>query len=208
MPRPRPTARGARRAGRRAGGAIVLLALAGGALSACGLGAQSSPQALDPQAVPYGLLHRTVPPTTSPSPWLVNAPVVIYLEGSSGHLVAVHREVPWPATLASALDQLASGPSASESSRGLASPASAVGPLGSGRLEHGVVTVDLPVSFESLGGEDQTMAAAQIVYTVTTFSGVRGVRFLVGGQAAQVPKADGGLTTKPSTRRDYVSLAG
>jgi spore germination protein GerM len=75
-------------------------------------------------------------------------------------------------------------------------------------VHKGVVSVNLPLSFENLGGQDQTVAAAQIVFTVTTFSGVQGVRFLVAGQAARVPNGNGGLTPGPSTRKDYSALAG
>jgi spore germination protein GerM len=110
--------------------------------------------------------------------------------------------------MAAALSQLAMGPTASESSHGLVSPASSVGPLSVGREHDSVVPVNLPVSFENLGGMDQTVAAAQIVFTVTTFPGVKGVRFLIGGQAAEVPNSDGSLTPGPSTRADYSALAG
>ena len=61
------------------------------------------------------------------------------------------------------------------------------------------MSIELPISFESLGGQDQQVAAAQIVFTVTTFTGIKGVRFLVGGQVAHVPTGDGSLTRGPST---------
>jgi spore germination protein GerM len=134
--------------------------------------------------------------------------VTIFLEGRNQHLVPVRREVPAPATIEAILDQLAAGPTSSESDRGLASPASSVGHFAVGPAHEGVVSVDLPVSFENLGGQDQMVAAAQIVFTVTTFSGVEGVRFLVGGQAARVPDGNGGLAPGPSTRRAYAALAG
>jgi Sporulation and spore germination len=188
--------------------AFVALALVGAAsagLAGCGLGAQSGPQALNPKTVPYGLLGPGTSPSTS-VPHLVSARVTMYLEGSNEQLVPVHREVGWPATIAAILGQLAAGPTAHESDRGLVSPASAVGPFAVGRLRGGVVSVDLPLSFENLDGQDQTVAAAQIVFTVTTFSGVTGVRFLVAGQPAQVPNGNGSLTAGPSTRTDYLAL--
>ena len=191
----------------RAGAFVVALAAVGGALAGCGVGAQSAPQPLDPRAVPYGLLRPTSSPSTS-VPGLPSARVTIYMEGESGRLVPVRRVVPWPATISAILTQLAAGPTGRESSRGLVSPASSVGPFRVGPVRDGVVLIDLPVSFESLGGQDQQVAAAQIVFTVTTFTGVRGVEFLVGGQAAQVPSGDGSLTRGPSTRRDYLALEG
>ena len=191
----------------RAGLTVATVLVVGGGLAGCGVGAQSAPQPLDPKAVPYGLLGPTSSPSTS-VPGLASARVTIYMEGGTGRLVPVHRDVPWPATLSAILAQLAAGPSGQESSRGLVSPASSVGPFGVGPVRDGVVAVDLPVSFESLGGQDQQLAAAQIVFTVTTFTGVKGVRFLVGGQRAQVPTGDGSLTRGPSTRRDYSGFEG
>ncbi len=198
---------GLRRAGQLARGSALIAAVAAtcAGLTGCGVGAQSSPQPLDPKAVPYGLLGPTSPPSTS-DPGLSSARVTVYMEAADGRLVAVHRHVPWPATVAAILSQLAAGPTAQESSRGLVSPASSVGPFRAGPVRDGIVPVDLPVSFESLGGQDQQVAAAQIVFTVTTFTGVKGVRFLVGGQTAQVPTGNGSLTRGPSTRKDYLAL--
>jgi spore germination protein GerM len=133
--------------------------------------------------------------------------VSIFLEGSDEDLRSVHREVLSPATLQEIMDQLVAGPHRSESSKGLVSPASSVGSFSVGPFHDGVVTIDLPVSFENLSGQDQTAAAAQIVFTATTFTGVAGVRFLVGGQPAQVPNGNGSLSPGPSTRRDYSVFA-
>jgi hypothetical protein len=188
---------------------VIVLGLAGvtsAGLAGCGLGAQSDPQALNPKSVPYGLLGPPKSPSTS-VPSLVTARVTMFLEGSNERLVPVHREVAWPATISAILGQLAAGPTARESDRGLVSPASAVGPFGVGPVRHGVVSVDLPVSFENLDGQDQTVAAAQVVFTVTTFTGLTGVRFLVAGQTAQVPNGNGSLTAGPSTRKDYLAMA-
>ncbi len=189
----------------RVAATIVAVAGACAGLASCGVGAQSAPQPLDPKAVPYGLLGPTSSPSTS-DPGLSTARVTVYMEADDGRLVPVHRDVKWPATIAAILGQLAAGPTARESGRGLVSPASSVGPFVVGPLRNGVVSVDLPVSFESLGGQDQQVAAAQIVFTVTTFTGVRGVRFLVARQPAQVPTGDGSLTRGPSTRQDYAAL--
>lgn len=201
----RVTGKTARRHGRTA--ATALAAVAGSlALTGCGLGAQSVPEPLAPPPTTPQLVGRTSQPG-KPAPGIVPALVTIFLEGRYQHLVPVRSEVPWPATMAALMGRLAAGPTASESSRGLVSPASSVGPFGVGPVHDGVVPVDLPVSFENLGGQDQTMAAAQIVFTVTTFPGVKGVRFLMGGQAAQVPNGNGSLTAGPSTRKDYAGLA-
>jgi spore germination protein GerM len=176
-------------------------------LAGCGLGAQSAPQPLSTPTTLHELVGRTSRPET-PTTGIITAPVTIFLEGRYERLVPVRSKVPWPATMTALLGRLAAGPTASESSRGLVSPASSVGPFGVEPVHDGVVSVDLPVSFENLGGQDQTVAAAQIVFTVTTFPGVKGVRFLIGGQVAEVPNGSGSLTAGPSTRKDYSTLAG
>jgi spore germination protein GerM len=193
-------------AARRAPIGVVAALAASALLAGCGLGAQSAPQALATQSA-QPRLQRSVPPSSTSVPGRSLAQVTIFLEGSNEHLRSVNREVLSPATLQEIMDQLVAGPHRSESSKGRVSPASSVGSFSVGPFHDGVVTVDLPVSFENLSGQDQTAAAAQIVFTATTFTGVAGVRFLVGGNPAQVPNGNGSLSPGPSTRRDYSVFA-
>jgi hypothetical protein len=195
----------ARRA--RTAGALVTLALMPVWAGGCGvLGAEKSPQALDPKKVPYGLLSRSEPASAFSLRHDLVA-VTLYLEGANKHLERVSSYVTWPATVTALLDALARGPTAAQAGRGLVSPASAVGTFGVGPVQDGVVTIDLPASFENLGGEDQILAAAQVVFSVTTFPGIRGVHFLIGGQAVHVPNSAGQLVSGPVTPSDYASLA-
>lgn len=175
-------------------------------LPACGLSPQASPTALDRRAVPYGLLVPAPSVTTTTVAGAPVSPVTLYFEGLDQHLVTVRRLLPSPASIAEALDALAAGPTEGESNRGLVSPASSVGPLVAGPVRKEVVAVYVPLSFESLGGQDQVMAAAQVVYTLTGFPGVRGVVFFVGGQRTQVPNDNGHVTAAPLTRIDYAGL--
>ena len=178
------------------------------AAAGCGVGAQSSPQALSlspPTGGGTTGVTGTVPGLLLP--W-VGVAAKVYLVDRGKHLVAVSREVGSPLSVSSVLTQLALGPTQRESDRGLVSPASMVSPFGVGSLRRGVVGVSLPKSFEDLDGQDQTMAVAQIVFTATSVHGVRAVRFSVAGQAAQVPEANGHLVSSPSTRADYASLSG
>jgi spore germination protein GerM len=77
-------------------------------------------------------------------------------------------------------------------------------------LDGSVLVVDLtpplPGGIQSVLGTTQLQAFAQIVQTVTAFSGVQSVRFLVEGEAIPVP-TDNGPVTEPVTRDDYTSLA-
>ena len=173
--------------------------MAGGA-SGCGVGTQSTAQNIDRQAVPFALL---APASTSTS--TIAAPrtsVTVFFEGPSG-LIPVEREVTGPATLSSALDQLAGGPSTADSAAPLQSPASTVTPLAVKRVVGGTAWITVPAAFAKLGGQDQIVAAAQIVYTATALPGITGVMLLVNGQRSEVPVGDGTLTQGPLTRADY-----
>ncbi len=184
----------------------MVLALAAIAVTGCGVGAQNAPQLLGAKSGPSGLLHAEGPTSTT-TPGFPGAEVTIYLEGPRRRLVPVTRDVAWPPTVASALSQLTDGPTAAEAARGLVSPASSLGPFGAGAKRGAIVAVNLPVAFEDLAGQDQTVAASQVVFTVTAFPAVEGVRFRVGGQPAQVPSDRGVLSSRPATRSDYSQLA-
>jgi spore germination protein GerM len=132
--------------------------------------------------------------------------VTLWLEGSGGQLDPVQAHVPWPLTAGALLNALSEGPTERQSDQGLVSPASAVGPLTSGRPDHGVVPVYLPQSFENLDGNDQLIAVAQVVFTITQLPGIKGVVFWLAGQRARVPDAAGELIGGPLTRADYKAL--
>jgi len=179
--------------------AVALLLLAG-----CGVGAETSPQKLPPDAVPFGLLAPATT-TTSTMP-TAESGVVVYLDRTQ-RLVPVSRAVPAPATLQDTLAELDAGPTPSESAQGLTSPISAVAPLRVVTVRAGLASVDVPAGFETLGGQDQIVAAAQLVFTLTGRPGVTGVVLLVDGQPTQVPTAGGSLSQGPLTRASYSSLS-
>lgn len=179
--------------------ALTLSVVAGG----CGVGTETVPHRLDPKGVPFGLLASATT-TTSATPG-AQAHVVIYLLARQ-HLMAVNRAVARTPDATAALKELGTGPSAAESAEGLTSPISSAAPLRLEAVRSGVASVNVPSSFESLGGQDQIVAAAQIVFTLTAVPGVSGVVLLVDGQATQVPTAGGSLSRGPLTRADYAPL--
>lgn len=176
------------------------LALSGVAAAACGVGTQQTAQVIDRHDVPFGLLSPATPTTTTTP--LPGATVTVFFEGPNG-LVPVTRRIAGSATLQSALDQLASGPSAADSGTALQSPVSAVTPLVAKRVTSSVAWVSVPATFATLGGQDQIVAASQIVYTATAVPGITGVVLIVNGQQSQVPVGDGNLKNGPLTRADY-----
>jgi len=183
---------------------LVVVAALAALCAGCGVGTQSNARLLDKQSIPYGLLSPDS--TTTSTVAVPAAQVTVYFESSKG-LVAVKRSISAGATVKAALSELTKGPTAAEASNGLQSPISTVTPLTVKRIQNGIVSIDLPSSFASLGGQDQIIAAAQLVYTATAIAGVTAVTVLIGGQPAQVPAAGGALAPGPLTRGDYVGLS-
>jgi len=173
------------------------------ATSSCGVGTQPRPRVLSPAVVPHDLLAPGSTTTSTVTPASVR--VIVYFEGLQ-RLVAVERRVRAPLTVGTALDQLAAGPTANEAQQGLTAPASSAAPFTVGRVNGGVVNVDVNDSFTNLAGASQIVAVAELVYTATTLKEVSGVTISIGGEATEVPKADGSLSAGPLTRADYATI--
>ena len=80
--------------------------------------------------------------------------------------------------------------------------------LRSARLDGDTAVVDLSGALVEVGGQEQILAVAQIVLTATAVPGVGQVRFLLEGQAVEIPRADGTLTAETLRATDYQSLRG
>jgi spore germination protein GerM len=70
-----------------------------------------------------------------------------------------------------------------------------------------VATVDLSSPLGTVGGSDQVLAVAQIVYTLTASRYIDSVRFAINGKAIEVPDSSGSLAKTPRGRADYRRLA-
>jgi spore germination protein GerM len=75
------------------------------------------------------------------------------------------------------------------------------------RIQSAVATIDLSGDFAAIGGRDQILAVAQLVYTATAAQGVLGVRLSLDGKPVEVPRGDGTLTQDPLNPADYSALA-
>jgi spore germination protein GerM len=177
--------------------AALLFVACGGSRS------QSSPERLDKDAVPFGLLQSpttTVPPTTVPQR---EYPFVVYFTGNEGPVLALRTASTKPdaKTVGGAL---LAGPTRDEVQVGLRTsiPKRAIGRIGN-VAEH-TVTIDLNAPFTEVSGPSQTRALAQIVLTMTSLHGVTHVRFLLDGEPVSVPRLDGTVTRKPVRRADYL----
>jgi spore germination protein GerM len=144
-------------------------------------------------------------PTTTTIP-VVSEDVTVFFQGAD-RLVAASRAVPRPATPQEVLAALARGPTTAESAGGWRSPISTAVPLTILDEDDSTVTVRLPGSFTRLGGQDQIVAAAQLVFTLTAFASIDQVVVHIGHEVASIPTANGALTKDPLTTADYAALA-
>jgi hypothetical protein len=183
---------------------LAYIALA--AIAGCGVRGQPSETSIDSGEVPFDLLGDN---PGSAEPPLVAEPgggsTTIFLE-SAGVLVPVQRDLPAPIRAADALRALAAGPTPEEEAFGVQTAITSGDAATSVRTDGALAVVRLGDAFFREGA-DQVTALAQIVFTLTGFERVSQVRFLVGTEAAEVPRADGVLTAEPVTRDDYAALA-
>jgi spore germination protein GerM len=182
--------------------AVLVAAIAGG----CGVPTDKAPQALPRADVPFDLLAPAATSATSTSLVAVTTEVPVYLVGPD-RLVVVRRLVESPSSLFRALESLLAGPIADESAAGVRSAISNQTRLLSVRVQSGVATIDLSGDFAAIGGRDQILAVAQLVYTATAAPGVLGVRLSLDGKPVEVPRGDGTLTQEPLNPGDYSGLA-
>jgi hypothetical protein len=184
-------------------GAAAALVVAG-SLVACGIPADSQPQALARKDIPFDLLAPTTTIATPGTPG-ARAPINVYLVGITG-LVPVSRGVRAPATLAEALSALLAGPTDAEVGNGLRTAISPQTSVSAGPVGFGVATVDLGGAFGQEGGQEQILAVAQLVFTATAVPGVNQVQFTLAGRPVEVPAGDGTLTQGPLGRSNFPSL--
>ncbi len=75
-------------------------------------------------------------------------------------------------------------------------------------VEDGVATVDLSAEYASGGGTlSMAMRLAQVVFTLTQFSTVEGVNFMLDGKPVEVFSGEGIILDHPVDRSDYEELS-
>ena len=173
--------------------------LAGAALLAlvtlyCGVPTDSEPRAIPDDRVPFGLLDPAPAPATP-------AAVTVFLVAEN-RLIPVPRDVPAPATPEKAVQALAAGASRQEAARGVRTAIPAASGVPAVVVDGGQARVDLPAAFLPAGTEDQILAVAQLVYTVTAFPGFESVAF-----SAPVPADEGTVRDRAVRRSDFSSVA-
>lgn len=175
------------------------------ALAACGAPTSERVEIADPQDVPFGLLEPDrVPVALQPGPGAV---VRIHLfDPDRSALVAVTRQVARSGVDA-IVRELEAEPTDAESSIGLRSALIDIDAVAAVDVEGSTAVVGLHESFTSLGGSEQVVAIAQLVYTLTARPDIEQVSVTIDGESVEVPRDDGTLTRNPLTRADYASFS-
>jgi spore germination protein GerM len=181
---------------RRLLGALMAFGLVA---AGCAIPTEQGPSTIPSGHVPFGLLNREPPSTTTTQPRLSSlVPVKIFLLNHDQQLTPVERYVFSPAPLTSVLAALVAGPTASDASSGLTTAiTSDVGIIGA-QAAGSVVTVNLNRAFGAITGAATEQAVAQIVATVAAQNGLgTGVVFEIDGVRSNVPVANGATVPGP-----------
>jgi spore germination protein GerM len=177
---------------------VIALVLGGGA---CSVGGEEHAQVRDDNAVPFGLLDPDEPPLLPPTTSVETEPVSLCFV-QEGRMAVIDVALERPVALPDVVDALAEPPERESLRTSVGDP-----PLVSDvRLVAGVARVDLLPAITTLGGDEQLLAVAQLVCTLTARPGVGLVSFTLEGAPIDVPTGDGSLTSGPVSRDDYADL--
>jgi Sporulation and spore germination len=121
-------------------------------------------------------------------------------------IVPVLRHVPAEPTLDGLMDDLLAGPTEAERKAGLTSALLGDDIITGVHMADNNAVVELAATLGDTSRNDQVLALAQIVLTLTAHPPVTGVSFTSNGQSVAVPVADGSLSTGPLTAADYHAL--
>lgn len=191
------------KAGRRRAVELVTCALAVSFLAGCGLPANGKVDRVAPADVPFGLLNSSVPPGQTPQP---TGPATVVYFVRDGHLVAADRHVVGGNVPENTVRLLLAGPLPTEAAGRLSSDIPTGTRLVSLDLNESVATVDLTSDFGAVGGSEQVLAVAQLVYTVTASEYINAVVFAINGERIEVPDGSGSLSSTPMRRNNYPRL--
>ena len=185
----------------------ALIATLVGLAVACGVPSEETPRDLAADSVQFDLLAPSSSTTSTTAPPDARRTVEIFLLRNE-QLAPQPRQLPADIDAGDVIDALLAGADADEQSRGFGTAIPDGTELIGDRLdpESDVLTLNLTEELNTVQGELQTIAIAQMVFTATELTSVSGVRFQIEGSAVQVPRGDGTATSSPVTRADYPDL--
>jgi hypothetical protein len=185
---------------RRVAAVALLLALIAG----CGVRADDRPQQLDAKDVPFDLL---APATNVPEANGEGVGRAVWFVDNNGLLARGERPIKGTVTVEAILKALLNGVTDAEANNGLRSNITAGTKLrGIRGPSQGLVTVDLSGEILTVSREQQRLALAQVVFTVTGLPNVDRVLFEIDGKPTKVPGRGDELTDQPLTRADFAQF--
>jgi len=133
--------------------------------------------------------------------------VDVYFVQGNGYATAVATAIPaTPEVATGAIQALISGPTPAQAEAGLSSSVPTDTRLLGLTIEDGLARIDLSSEFEAGGGTfSMTSRLGQVVYTLTAFSTVDEVEFLLEGTPVTVFSSEGLVLDGPVSRADYLA---
>jgi hypothetical protein len=178
---------------------LLATALVGGA---CSVQEQRRAQVQDDEAVPFGLLDQDEPPLLPATGSGTESVSLCFIGGDT--LVPIESSLDPPVDLTDVIDALAEVPeTASGALRTAVAEPRLVREV---QPTAGVARVDVLPAITELGSDEQLLAVAQLVCTLTGRPGIGPVSFTLEGSPVDVPRGDGSLTSGPVSRDDYAEL--
>lgn len=182
----------------------LILAAGVAALLLAGCGITRSDNGGSPTPTPTASASASPSASPSPSPSVARTVVSAYfIRGQfvgTAHRGVVRTNVPATA----AMRELLVGPTAEERAAGLHTQIPAGTRLLGIALNNGIATVDLSGAFAAgVDPLEDRGRLAQVVYTLTQFPTVDGVRFRIDGVPLEFRSEDGTVQTRPLTRRAF-----
>ena len=171
-------------------------------VASCGVPKDSTATKMAPKHVPFDLLNRNRGAIASDTAG--EAASVFFAK--SGRLVSAARRLAPSASPQVLLNMLREGPTKGEVETGLRSALLGQNLARVISVVAGTATVDLRTAFSSLPSADQSLALAQLVFTLTGRPGIGQVRFTLEGQPTDVPLSDGSLVRRRVSRDDYAGV--
>ncbi len=180
----------------RASAALVTCLAAVATLAGCSISAQSAPVPVD--------APTATTPTPAPSRAGVPLTIQVYLVRGE-RLARITRTVPPGAGLEPSFVGLSVPVTSSQAAMGIRSALPVASSPMKGQVVDGVARIDLPTGFERISVHDQSLAMAQLVFTVTANSLATSVQLVQGSRSLPMPSPSGQLITRPVTRQDYAA---
>ncbi|RSM64495.1 hypothetical protein DMB66_19380 [Actinoplanes sp. ATCC 53533] len=182
---------------------ITALILAGLLLGACGVPAEDEPHAVDLPRRPF---TTSSPSAGDPGPAGEVAEVLCLVR--DGRLVQTVRRIESVPTAQRQADHLVAGPTDAEREMGLTTALAGLSLAVEFPNGTSLAQVEVTEADEANARNDEMIAYAQIVCTLTAREDVGSVVFTRGNDRLEVPRADGSLSRGPLYSSDYSSLIG